>query len=364
MSIADLLADESFINYCKKVSAEDIEKWETFTRDNPEYKPLVDCAMTEVNSLFYALSDIDYREQEARLKFKLDQGELAPVVHINGLEEFGEKKTRIRIPLFFRIGAAAAVIIFLGIFFLNRQNSDRSEGIKYFVSAPGERKNLQLPDGTGVTLNGGSKMTIDGSYGKTARNICLEGEAFFDVKHNQDLPFIVHTPAMDVKALGTAFNVKAYPSEKTTETSLIRGLVEVTLKENENRKMLLRPNQKIQWQRAIVEAPVKKIANTKKEKEAAAVQSLTKTESGVVREIAWIENKLVFADETLEDIAVLLERWYGVEVEFADDAIRNYRFTGEFEKEELSMLLGFLKESKAFNFEMINGPVTTVKLYK
>lgn len=169
---------------------------------------------------------------------------------------------------------------------------------------------------------------------------------------------------MDVKALGTAFNIKAYPSETATETSLIRGLVEVTLKENDNRKMLLRPNQKVKWLKPLGTDLDKKVSAPIEEKEEPAVHSLTKTESGVVKEIAWIENKLVFSDETLENIAVLLERWYGVKVEFTDDEIRNYRFTGEFEKEELSILLGFLKESKDFNFEMITGPVLIVKLSK
>ena len=360
IGIEDLLADESFINYCKKSSAEDVEKWEAIIREHPECKPVIEQAATDLISLFSVLADVDYREQEARLVSRLDQGELAPVVHISGFEEKKQKK---RFPFFMRVAAAAA-ILFCVLFFVNRNGGSTGEGVKIFVSAPGERKNLQLPDGSGVTLNGGSKITIDGNFGLAGRHIYLEGEAFFDVKRNQDLPFIVHTPAMDVKALGTAFNIKAYPSEKATETSLIRGLVEVTLKENDNRKMLLRPNQKVKWLKPLVTDLDKKVSAPIEEKEEPAVHSLTKTESGVVKEIAWIENKLVFSDETLENIAVLLERWYGVKVEFKDDEIRDYRFTGEFEKEELRILLGFLKESKDFNFELITGPVLIVKLSK
>ncbi len=360
IGIEDLLADESFINYCKNSSAEDIEKWERITREHPEYRPLVEQAATDLKNLFSVLADVDYREQEARLVSRLDQGELAPVVPISGFEE---KKTKRRFPFFLRVAAAAAIIFFV-LFLVNRKDGSTGEGVRTFVSAPGERKNLQLPDGSGVTLNGGSKITIDRNYGLAGRHIYLEGEAFFDVKHNQDLPFIVHTPAMDVKALGTAFNIKAYPSEKATETSLIRGLVEVTLKESDNRKMLLRPNQKVKWLQPLVPDLEKNVSAPIDEKDKPAVHSLTKTQSGVVKEIAWIENKLVFSDETLENIGVLLERWYGVKVEFNDDEIRDYRFTGEFEKEELSILLGFLKESKNFNFELITGPVLIVKLSK
>ena len=103
------------------------------------------------------------------------------------------------------------------------------------------------------------------SFGVFNRDVYLEGEAFFDVKHNAKLPFIVRTPAMDVKALGTAFDVKAYLNEKTTETSLIRGLLEVTLKEGSTRTMLLYPNQKIKYIQYVQENfPKQKRYNQKK----------------------------------------------------------------------------------------------------
>ena len=173
---------------------------------------------------------------------------------------------------------------------------------------------------------------------------------------------------MDVKALGTAFNVKAYLNEKNTETSLIRGLVEVTLKEGNNRVMLLYPNQKIEWKH-----PFAKIDNTNStitQKGAALnmtdslMKKLAVTENGDIKEIAWKENKLIFEDELLADIAVLLERWYGVKIEFEDDTIRNYRFTGIFEKEDLTTVLDFLKESRHFNYQIVSGQPLTINLSK
>ena len=177
------------------------------------------------------------------------------------------------------------------------------------------------------------------------------------------MPFIIHANTVQIKVLGTAFNVKAYPCEKSIEASLVKGLVEVTLKDKENRKVLLHPNQKIEWKytgnsRGVDIKKYKKKASTD-----GLIQSLTKTDGGDVKEIAWTENKLIFTDDSLETIAVLLERWYGVQIEFADDAIRYYRFTGEFEKEELATILSFLKESKNFNYEIIPGETMLYKLY-
>jgi transmembrane sensor len=284
------------------------------------------------------------------------------------MTEAGSKKKRNIVSILFALTASVAAVLL--VFILNDRNShsEKKEVWKTFVSAYGERKNFQLPDGSVVTLNGGSKVTIGEGYGTSTRDIFLEGEAFFDVKHNKEIPFIVHTAAMDVRAVGTAFDVKAYPGEKITETSLIRGVVEVTLKEEQHRRVLLQPNQKVQWK---VQEILRGQAVNEKSKpdnnavqEESGVQNITKTDEGEIKETAWKENKLVFTDESFTDIAVLLERWYGVKIVFADDAIRSYRFTGIFEKEELGSVLGILKESRNFSYVTIPGETIKVKLYK
>ncbi|WP_301929678.1 FecR family protein [Ferruginibacter sp.] len=278
------------------------------------------------------------------------------------------KKNVLSILLVLTASVAAAALVFIVNNNSGEINNQKKEVWKTFISTYGERKNFQLPDGSVVTLNGGSKVTIGGGYGVSTRDIFLEGEAFFDVKHNKEIPFIVHTSAMDIKAVGTAFDVKAYPGEKNTETALINGVVEVTLKEAQQRKVILQPNQKVQWT-SPASGPVdaeneKSKAEDRKQKIAGSVQNITKTDDGDIIETAWKENKLVFTDESLSDIAVLLERWYGVKIVFADDAIRNYRFTGIFEKEELGSVLSILKESRSFNYVTVPGETIKVKLYK
>ncbi|GAC1442104.1 MAG: hypothetical protein NVSMB63_10180 [Sediminibacterium sp.] len=365
MDIEDLLADESFINYCKGTSPAAIARWESYLRAHPDRAVHIENARAEFISLFNAMAMADRDEQEILLNSKLNMTDPAPVVQMQG---YDEKRPRIFFSLLLKLTAAAAVVIIAGYFIISHRGNFSRESLKVFVSAYGERKNFQLPDGSVVVLNAGSKMKINDSYGISSRDIYLEGEAFFDVKHNSDLPFIVHTPAMDVKAVGTAFNVKAYPGEKMTETSLVRGLVEVTLKKEKNRKVLLHPNEKVQWKLQSTEAGADETATVKMDKKIASihglVQNLTKTDGDDIKEIAWIENKLVFADEAFDDIAILLERWYGVKIEFADEAIRHYRFTGIFEKEKIDAVLSFLKESKNFNYEIIPGNILTVRLYK
>jgi len=364
MNIEDLLSDESFINYCKGSSPGDIAFWENYITVNPGRRVLVEHAKETYIQLFSALAYADMEEQVTHLKNSIDEpGAVAPIIQ---MEQFEKRKQGRLLPLLFKITAAA--ILLAGLFFtVNYFFTRKGDGIKTYMAAYGERKNIQLPDGSNVTLNAGSNIKINEKFGMGTRDVYLEGEAFFEVKHDTSLPFIVHTTAMDVKALGTAFNVKAYLDEKITETSLIRGLVEVTLKENNNLKMLLYPNQKIEWEH--LNAGIAQNNLTAKKVNALDVtdsleKKLVLTNTGDIKEIAWKENKLIFDDEGFDDIAVLLERWYGVKINFKDSSIRNYRFTGGFEKEDLNTVLEFLKESKSFNYTIERGETLIVNLSK
>lgn len=364
MDVADLLADESFINYCKQSSPEDVAFWENYMAENPGNRILVEFAREKFMELFNVLAEADMHEQEMRLKSRLEQGDSAPVVQMGVWPETKTKSSR---SIIVKISAAAAVIMALALFSVNYFSSAKKTISKTFLTAYGERKNIQLPDGSVVNLNAGSKIEINESFGTGDRHVYLEGEAFFDVKHNTKLPFIVHTAAMDVKALGTAFDVKAYNNERTSETSLIRGLVEVTLKENNNQVLLLHPNEKIKWEQPAADVIVSHrsfVQQDHLDTTDGLMKKLVATNHGDIKEIAWKENKLIFEDDALADIALLLERWYGVKIEFGDDAIRNYRFTGTFEKEDIGTVLNFLKESRQFNFTMNNEETLNIVLSK
>ena len=362
--IEDLLCNDSFIAYCKGSSVVDIERWEAYGNQATENLLLIEKAREKYLQLFNVLAKLDLEEQENRLLNKLEGGKTAPLLVMHEQSTIGSRSIK---SILIRVFAAASVIsiIFFGFNYLNLKNSDAS---KTFKSNYGERKNFQLPDGSVVILNSGSKIEINQNYGVTSRDIYLEGEAFFDVKHNKDLPFIVHTDAMDVRALGTVFNVNAYSGGGITETSLISGVVEVTLHQENNRKVLLRPNQKVKWtsfkERSDLELANGNIVDDSSVVTQNVVQQLRKTDDGDFKETAWVDNKLIFSDNTLHEIAKLLERWYGVEIIFVDEVIGSYRFTGHFEKEELVSVLEVLKEAKAFNYEFTAGNTPEIKLYK
>jgi hypothetical protein len=158
--------------------------------------------------------------------------------------------------------------------------------------------------------------------------------------------------------------VKAYADERLTETSLIKGLVEVTLIENNHSKLLLYPNQKIMWDHAAANTGQKALPSTavKPLPADSLTTKLVTTDDGNIKEIAWTENKLMFDDQLFSEIATSLERWYGAEIIFEDDTLKDYRFTGIFEKEDLNTVLGFLKESRTFTFKILPGEPLKVNL--
>jgi len=159
--------------------------------------------------------------------------------------------------------------------------------------------------------------------------------------------------------LGTAFNVRAYEDEAFSETSLISGAVEVTVKEEgQYRKVRLTPSQKlVLHSKALHEqeideqqaAPLPKTGKSLHDMDM-ELDSLAKLDSNLTVETAWMQNKLVFRDETFASLARRLERWYGVKVIIRDPQLATLRFTGQAENISLEKLLLFLQEIQTFNY--------------
>jgi transmembrane sensor len=278
------------------------------------------------------------------------------------------KKTRLRWSL--------AAVLLLGIsyyfysfFFPPAQPlaTDKSEVSTKYGS---RTTKLILPDSTQVWLNAGSKLSYNKSYGNGLREVSLSGEAYFDVVKNPAHPFIIHTSSIDIKVLGTAFNVKSFPGEKNTETSLIRGSIEVTFKNRPAEKIILKPNEKLitaNNDTALSAAAVTPYTapGAIKDKLTAATKSAASQEPVVtvshityaprdstVIETSWMEHKLIFRSETFEELAIKMERWYGVNIRFADNAIKPKKLNGIFENETILQALQALQLITPFSYKM------------
>lgn len=271
------------------------------------------------------------------------------------------------------MGGAVAVIAIIAFFsfFYTTTNSnsivaDNKVAHSEVSTKNGSRTKIQLPDGSSVWLNSSSKLTYNNDhFGAAIREVTLSGEAYFDIVKNPSKPFIIHTEKMDIKVLGTAFNVKCYPGEKHSETSLIRGSIEVTLKDRQE-KIMMKPNEKLILNNDDIKAEK---VNTPAQKTTAAkplpiieLSHLTfyPTDNSIV-ETGWVENRLVFTSETLEDIAVKMERWYGVNIVIANEKLKKELLTGIFEKETIYQALSALQLTTPFTYKVDKNIITISK---
>jgi ferric-dicitrate binding protein FerR (iron transport regulator) len=228
-------------------------------------------------------------------------------------------------------------------------------------TASGSRTHLTLPDGTLVWLNAGSRITYEKNFGASLREVHLTGEAFFDVAPNASKPFVIHTTRIDVRVLGTRFNVKSYPTDKTTEATLIRGSIEVSINNKSRDKIILKPNEKLVVNNddsiSLQPAP-----RRKEVRESASLVSIVKPtyerNSGAIIETSWIDNKLIFQDEGFTDLARQMERWYGVTIRFENERQEDLRFTGIFEEETVQQALDALKLTANFNYTIEGNQIT------
>jgi transmembrane sensor len=239
------------------------------------------------------------------------------------------------------------------------------EAISSVATKNGNRTKIVLPDGSQVWLNAGSNLDYNNAdFNKHLREVSLNGEAYFDVTKNADKPFIIHTKKMDIKVIGTAFNIRSYGDEKIAEASLIRGSIEVTLKDRKDQKIILKPNEKIsianEEPQEIALKTGQKVAvknNSKPVPQILVTDLKPNPVYNIIPEIAWTQNKLYFEDESLEDIGPLIERWFGKEVVIEKESLRKVRYTGNFENETMEEVLSYLKLSKPFNFRMENDTI-------
>lgn len=264
--------------------------------------------------------------------------------------------------------SSAAVVIFLltGFFLFNKQDKDNSalyasgKNLMQLVAQKGSRNRTILPDGSVVWLNAGSTLSYANDLKGVIREVYLKGEGFFDIVKKDNHPFIVHVNGIDIKVLGTAFDVKSYAEDNTVEATLIRGLIQVTRQGEDNQKpVYLHPNEKliIDLRQNTFSEKIKPINTTidLPRIKIYHLDSTIKTENLV--ETSWVYNRLEFRGESFEELAKKLERWYNVKIIFEDESVRNLSFNGSFENETVSQAFAALQAAVPFDYKINDGEV-------
>jgi transmembrane sensor len=299
-----------------------------------------------------------------------------------GFQKFKEKAgiashpsflSRVNTSLLFVKRYAAIVLIsfsiggFLFYGIAKKQSESKNLSFNEIVVPLGAKAEFTLFDGTKVTLNAGSKLKYGNNYGLNERIVQLEGEAYFKVAKDKSRPFIVKTSHVNIRALGTEFNVKAYPDEKTIETTLVEGSVKI----GKNNQMgsaedfILKPNQKLTYYKNRFQASISSESsqpadNAKENREPKAMEqsSVVSKDIDVLPLISWKENRWIIEKQDLLQLSIELERKFDIHIHFESERLKTFRFTGTLLKEPIEQVLTVMSVSAPLTYKIKGKDVT------
>jgi transmembrane sensor len=213
--------------------------------------------------------------------------------------------------------AATCIAVLLAVFVLLinqpafRQRIAFKPALTKKITGRSEYKYMLLPDSTQVWLNAASTLEYPPHFAAGRREVFLTGEAYFDVKHADKQPFLIHTGKVTTLVLGTAFNIKAYPGRENITVAVSRGKVRVNYDEKE--VAVLTPGQQV------------KVSNAR--------QPMVQKKTAVVEAAPWQQGNLVYDDETISDVMADLERIYDVTIRLPNQSLAGERISTSFRRE-------------------------------
>ncbi|SHN44576.1 FecR family protein [Chitinophaga sp. CF418] len=238
--------------------------------------------------------------------------------------------------------AAILVVALTSLLFIYRFYMKAPVPVIYssVTTGKGERKKLTLPDGSTLTMNAGSTLSIPSNFGDSARELVFTGQGTFDIRQNSKQPFIVHTGDVRTVVLGTAFDVKAYPGDKALQVAVLNGKVRIEKEEQGHTEVLATGVTKNQLLTYEAQSGKHELKPCKAD------------------EIAgWQQNRLFFDQASLEEIAQVLERQYNTHITLAGKAKHNCRYTIQLKNEPLDKALLLLQQLSGISYIVNNNEI-------
>jgi len=260
---------------------------------------------------------------------------------------------------FLRIAAVLVVAVVLNIVYqmmTGNRSLNSLKGISEISIPAGHKGRITLPDGTSIWLNSSTTLKYNSAFNGKKRKVYLDGEAFLEVAKDPDRLFEVETADLTLQVLGTSFNVKSYSSDDKVEATLIEGSLRILSPSSSKKsgEVILKPSQKAVYVRngsLISITQLEAEINQDNSESGSTAQTTSSLPSEIELVSAWKDGDLIFHNEKFEDIALKMERWYGVKVTIADSSLKNERFTGKFvNNETIYQVLGVFDRSEAIQY--------------
>lgn len=333
--VTDFLQNEFFVSWVITQDPDTDHFWSNWLSQHPEKIAEVNAARELVKSMQY---QNEYRMNNAEYSHLMGR-----ILQHDKPQTAGNKFGKFLIRNSFRV--AASLIMVLGIaYYVNQlkstpQAEQVTAKLKMVSTDYGQKKIVRLPDGTKVIMNSGSSIKYPIPFDGAMRVVEFEGEGFFEVTHNPDKPFHIKSKSFTTSVLGTSFNLRSFAGEEHSSVSVATGKVKI--KSDAGDYALLTPSEVGYF-------------NHK-------TQKIDRSTFDKDKILAWTEGVLLFENESLPEIFIRLERWYGVEI-VVDEGVRlTGKYSGEYKKKSLELVLEGLSYTSNFSYKIDNQ---TINIYE
>ena len=345
-NIEDFILDESFREFVANTNTVSVSFWVNWSKEHPTETEVFENAIEVLKVLLNTRKQTVLPDKKEEWALLLKNMELVQKSDKKPINAFFQSR-------WMRIAAIMVLSIGLSVFWnWVSSKKDITESSFCEIIVPiGEKSQLILPDGTHVWINSGSHFKYPVLFGEKTREVYLQGEAYFDVTKQKGKNFVVNTTDVKIKVLGTAFNVKCYPGDNKTSTTVVRGLVQVENLFGKKEIANIKPHEI-----AIVH---KKYANsTMDQKSNEKMTSISVSHINPEVVTCWKDQLLVFSDEPLEDMAIKMERWFNIAIVIPDEKLRTERYNAKFtHNETIYQVLEAIKLTTPITYKVENNMI-------
>jgi ferric-dicitrate binding protein FerR (iron transport regulator) len=328
---ADFAAEESFVAYFLKKDTDAMSFWKHWIEAHPEKLNEIKAAEHLLSRLYLHLDEAETAAEFAKFDEFLKQ---SPSIKPSPV------KPKIFSPYnYLKTGIAAAAVLlvsFLAIITYQKRNDQRNYITKH--NTFGRKSIIFLSDGSKVTLNSNSALTFQKNFAGETRSVELVGEAFFEVAHNANKPFIVKTGKLLTKVLGTKFDICAYPNLKAINVALLQGSVAVSV-EGSNQHLKLKPAEMA-------------VFNNKG-------NALLKTSFDPSTVTDWQFGTIVFNNSSFDDIAAQFYNAYGIRL-VNKSKEQHWNYTGRFQQANYIDIVKSICFAKGLNYQLAQKTITII----
>ncbi len=320
--IEDLLTDKSFRQHILNPNIDEGDYWKNWLNEHVGNAELFEQAKSLIIEFYQPLSEEEYQTEAINFKRKINLTNADKDNIINLYDQRGEKRNH----WLLRIAASLLIVVsiaFATSWYLNTFDNEEvvnyndSKNIIKKEAGKGQKLTITFRDGTRVKLNSESFITYPEEFSDKVREVTLFGEAYFDIAHYNDWPFVVKSQGVQTKVLGTSFNISAYPEDCCIKVALVEGKVEI--KAGEKEPVNLTPQ---------------KMAKIDKDGEEIEV-----VDFDVQKITAWKNNIIVFERASFDEVQSTLERWYNVKFIYELKPVFEGGYTGQFADLSLDAVL-------------------------